>query len=177
MALFSKVLALAVVPVLVPAGGELAPRPAVVAAPAVTPVWPAKRHRPGIIWRFFHNGGNGGNGGGGGPSSDGGGGGPSSSGDPAPRVVRPGDTVTVAASGRRPGARIFASLYGPEQDGHLTLSADLPAVAADRTGAGIIRWTVTAGLVPGRYTLLVEAPRHAETGCRSGTCADFEVGR
>jgi hypothetical protein len=93
------------------------------------------------------------------------------------RPVRRGDTVTVTVVGRRPGSPIYASLYGPERDRRLRLSRDLPAVLADRNGEGVIRWTATDAVAPGRYTTLVEPADDRTHGCESSDCDDFEVDR
>jgi hypothetical protein len=206
----NEVLALAAVPMLSfgiwggAAGGGPAPVSAAVtvSTAATRPPSAAKRHRPGFIWRFFHDGGNGGgnggngggwgsgnggsddNGGGNAGTGDGGGGGWGGDGTGGGggasaqlRSVRPGDTVTVPASGRRPGTPIFASLYGPERNDQMLLVRDLPAVRAGRDGAGVIRWTVTGRVAPGRYTLLVESAAGAKPDCANSTCVDVVVGR
>lgn len=86
-------------------------------------------------------------------------------------------TVTAKAVGRRPGSPIFASLYGPAQGSQLQVAADLPVVAADRYGEGVVRWTASSGVRPGNYVILVESTGDRTDDCRSGACGGFEVVR
>lgn len=93
-------------------------------------------------------------------------------------TIHPGETVFAMVVGRRPGSRIFASLYGNEKSGRLRVVHDFPAVIADRWGEGVIRWTVTDE-PDGDYGFLVETPHNGKpVACHQvNACGSFRVKR
>ncbi|WP_127549883.1 hypothetical protein [Actinoplanes sp. OR16] len=92
--------------------------------------------------------------------------------------VEPGETVSAAVVGRRPGSPIFASLYGRETPERLRVVHDFPPVIADRWGEGVIRWTVSDE-PDGDYGFLVETPQNTRPdACRRfNACRPFRVRR
>jgi hypothetical protein len=93
-------------------------------------------------------------------------------------TIRPGETVTGTAVGRRPGSEVLASLYGdefgPELASKLRLLKDLEPVPADLNGEAVIRWEATKNLTSGTYVMLVEPFAPGKNECDL-QCTVFEV--